>query len=182
MLDLLIQNASYYHDGSFHQGHIGVRDGKIEAITQELPEQAARQAIDAKGMYVLPGIVDSHVHSRDPGRTDREDFFTLSQAAVAGGVTLFCDMPNTPPPVHSVDILQARIENAANKSMIDFAFYAAAGYENRFQLQQLADAGACAFKTFLQPPLVGREAEFQGITVSDDGQLYICLLYTSRCV
>ena len=62
MLDLLIQNASYYHDGAFHQGHIGVQGGKIHTISSELPEQSARQTIDAKGMYVLPGIVDSHVH------------------------------------------------------------------------------------------------------------------------
>ncbi|MDD2569113.1 MAG: amidohydrolase family protein, partial [Clostridia bacterium] len=174
-VQLLIKNATYYANGVFLKGHILVNDGKIVGLMAELPEVEAAKTIDAKGKYVLPGIVDSHVHFRDPGRTDREDFFTGSRAAVAGGVTTICEMPIAYPPVHSVEILQNRIDIANEKCITDFAFYGAAGFENRNSLQDLVDKGVCAFKTFLHPAPAGREGEFVGLTVNDDGQLFMML-------
>lgn len=96
---LIISNANYYLADHFFTGDILVADGRIAGIVspgaaKDLP---AERVIDATGLTVLPGIIDSHVHFREPGRTDREDFFTGSCAAAAGGVTTFCEMPNAFP-------------------------------------------------------------------------------------
>ena len=173
--DLLIKNATYYTNDSFVKGNIVVKDGKIVGLTQLEPIVEFDRVIDAEGKYVLPGVVDSHVHFRDPGRPDRETFFTGSRAAVAGGVTTVCEMPITCPPVNSVEVLDNRKKLAKENCIMDYAFYGAAGYENRDSLQDLVDNGVCAFKTFLHPAPAGREAEFVGLTVNDDGQLFMMM-------
>ena len=174
-LQLIIKNALYYANDAFFQGHIAVDDGKIVGLSLDLPETNAETVIDAKGRHVLPGMVDSHVHFRDPGNPEREDFFTGSRAAVAGGVTTICEMPITRPPVNSIEVLEHRKSLAAERCITDFAFYGAAGFENRDKLQALTDSGVCAFKTFLHPAPKGREPEFIGLTVNDDGQLFMMM-------
>lgn len=174
---LIIKNAEYYANGGFNQGDILVEDGRITAIIAPgtAGELSAQQVIDAAGLKVLPGIIDSHVHFREPGRTDREDFFSGSCAAAAGGVTTFCEMPNAFPPPNCPENLQNRIGLAAEKALVDFALLGAAGFGNREQFQPLLDLGVVAFKTFLDNPPKGREAEFAGLTVADDGELYLML-------
>ncbi|MDO4581561.1 MAG: dihydroorotase [Bacillota bacterium] len=175
--DLIIKNAHYYANDSFFDGDICVAGGKIAAIL--LPggseSHATARVIDAAGLCVLPGIIDSHVHFRDPGRPDREDFYSGSCAAAAGCVTTFCEMPLAIPPPCNIPNLQNRIDLGKQRSMVDFAFFGAAGYDNRGLLQQLCDAGVIAFKTFLHPAPAGRELEFDGLTVNDDGQLYMMM-------
>ena len=121
-LQLIIKNALYYANDAFFQGHIAVDDGKIVGLSLDLPETDAETVIDAKGRHVLPGMVDSHVHFRDPGNPEREDFFTGSRAAVAGGVTTICEMPITRPPVNSIEVLEHRKSLAAERCITDFAF------------------------------------------------------------
>ena len=175
-LQLVIKNAHYYANDTFYDGDILVKDGKIAGIVSNCcSEYNADRVIDAKGLTVLPGIVDSHVHMREPGRTDREDFYTGSQACAAGGVTTICEMPIAYPPPYSVEVLKERIRLAEEKSMVDVAFYGSAGYENRYKLQELIDAGVVGFKTFLHPAPEGREGEFIGLTVANDGELYMML-------
>lgn len=174
-VQLIIKNAEYYMNDAFFKGNIVIDDGKIVGISQLEPQLEAERVIDAEGKKVLPGIVDSHVHFRDPGRDDRETFFTGSRGAVAGGVTTICEMPITCPPVYNLDILDSRIKKANDLCIMDFAFYGAAGYGNRDQLQKLVDNGVCAFKTFLHPAPEGREKEFIGLTADDDGQLYMMM-------
>ena len=179
-LQLIIKNAFYYANDTFLHGHILVDAGKIIALTHELPDLEAENVIDASKLHVLPGIVDSHVHFRDPGNPEREDFFTGSRAAVAGGVTTICEMPITRPPVYSTEILENRKVLAAERCITDFAFYGAAGFENRHELQALTDSGVCAFKTFLHPAPKGREPEFTGLTVNDDGQLFMMMIEAAK--
>ncbi len=175
-MELLIKNAKYYANNTFFEGDILVEGGKIASIMAPGSYKGqSDKTIDAAGLCVLPGIVDSHVHFREPGRTDREDFFTGSVAAAAGGVTTYCEMPIAYPPPYSVEVLENRIKLAEEKSVIDMAFYGSAGYENRGDFQKLIDAGVIAFKTFLHPAPEGREGEFIGLTVNDDGQLYMML-------
>ena len=172
---LLLKNAHYFADGHFSDGDILVKDGRIAAIATiggELATVPAERTINLSGLTVLPGIVDSHVHFRDPGRPDREDFFTGSRAAAAGGVTTFCEMPLAVPPPNNLANLHNRITLGEERSVTDFAMFGAAGYDNRDAFSQLVDAGVIAFKTFLHPAPAGREAEFDGLTVGDDGQLY----------
>ncbi len=174
---LIISNANYYLADHFFTGDILVADGRIAGIVspgaaKDLP---AERVIDATGLTVLPGIIDSHVHFREPGRTDREDFFTGSCAAAAGGVTTFCEMPNAFPPPNCPQNLRDRIAMADEKAIVDFAFLGAAGFGNIPQFQPLLDMGVVAFKTFLDSPPKGREAEFEGLTVADDSELYLML-------
>jgi allantoinase len=173
---LLIKNARYFASGTFFDGDIWVEEGKIAAITAPgLCEATAERVIDATGLHVLPGVIDSHVHFRDPGRPDREDFYTGSLAAAAGGVTTFCEMPLAIPPPNDLPNLENRIKLGEQRSIVDFALFGAAGFGNTGQFQKLLDAGVIAFKTFLHPAPVGREGEFDGLTVNDDGQLFLML-------
>ncbi|NLF79978.1 MAG: allantoinase AllB [Clostridia bacterium] len=172
---LIIKNANYYAHHAFFSGDIIVENGKIAMITQDSSGWEAERVIDARGLTVLPGIIDSHVHFREPGRPDREDFYTGSCAAAAGGVTTFCEMPLACPPPNNPANLQQRIALGEEKSLVDFAMFGAAGYENTDQFSALLDLGAVAFKTFLHPAPAGREAEFDGLTVGDDGQLFLML-------
>ncbi|MGI5891837.1 MAG: dihydroorotase [Bacillota bacterium] len=176
-MQLLLKNAQYYANGTFFTGDIFVDDGKIKAICNcdACCDRSADTVIDTKGLWVLPGVVDSHVHFREPGRCDREDFYTGSLAAAAGGVTTVCEMPMAHPPVYSAEVLADRIKLAEEKSLVDIAFYGAAGFENRYELQKVLDAGIVAFKTFLHPAPLGREGEFKGLTVNDDGELFMMM-------
>lgn len=173
---LLIRNARYFAADSFFDGDILVQNGEIAAITAPgLCNAQAERVIDATGMHVLPGVIDSHVHFRDPGRPDREDFYTGSLAAAAGGVTTFCEMPLSIPPPNNLPNLENRIRLGEERSIVDFALFGAAGFANTDQFQKLLDAGIIAFKTFLHPAPEGREGEFEGLTVNDDGQLFLMM-------
>ncbi|WP_240842538.1 dihydroorotase family protein [Acidaminobacter sp. JC074] len=170
MYDLKIQNATYYSCDMFLKGNIYISDGIIKCISLE--DSPSKEVIDAKNYFVLPGIIDPHMHFRDPGNTEREDFYSGSQAAAAGGITTVFEMPISKPPVYNTHILDNRIRIAKEKSMVNFAFYGAAGYENLDDLDDLSRAGVVAFKTFLHPAPIGRDEEFRGLTVRDDGELF----------
>lgn len=151
---LLLQNASYYTETGFQQGHILAADGKIAAVYASLPDLASLGqpllVYDVRGRQVLPGAIDTHVHVREPGWPKREDFLTGTAAALAGGITTICQMPNTQPTPHDLPSLAQTRQAAEPKLLCDMAVYAAAGYDNRDQLPALAAEGICGFKTFLQ--------------------------------
>lgn len=175
---LIIKNANYYAAGNFLQGEIVVIDGKIVAITAisgNSDNFIADNVIDADGFTVLPGLIDSHVHFREPGHTEREDYFSGSCAAAAGGFTAYRVMPNVIPPPYDPEHLNDCVVLAEQKSLVDFMILAAAGYDNIQHFPGLLNAGAIGFKTFLQPPPAGKEQEFIGLTAADDGELYLML-------
>lgn len=166
----VLKNCSVYTPGGFIEGGVAVSNGKISAIggTSFLPR--GEEEIDLKGVALLPGGIDTHVHVRDPGRRERGDFATESIAAAAGGITTILEMPISSPPQYSAVILQNRINCALERSSIDFGFYGAAGNRPEF-IPELAEAGIAAFKTFLFKPHRGREGEFEGTCAEDDGNL-----------
>lgn len=173
MYDLLVKNGIVVSGREAKPVDFAVKNQKIAA--QFMPGQSdfeATQVIDAKGLYVFPGVVDGHCHMRDPGRMEREDFWTGTQAAAAGGITTVCEMPISIPPVYTAKILNQRAETVQPRSLIDFALYGTAGYENIDHIQELADAGAVAFKTYLHPAEPGREKEFTGLICPDAGSQY----------
>src|SRR4029453_8332807 len=92
-------------------GDIGVRDGFIAAIG-DLARASPGKVIDAKGLHVLPGVIDTQVHFREPGAEHKEDLETGSRAAALGGVTAVFEMPNTAPPTTSVDALNDKLKRA----------------------------------------------------------------------
>ena len=130
------------------QGSLVIDDGKISGILKS-SEPKADRVIDATGKVVLPGMVDMHVHLRDPGFPERENFESGTRAAAAGGVTTVIDMPNTLPATVTLKAFNEKKAIADGKSIVDFAFIGGAGEVPHSDMVDLANAGATAFKSFL---------------------------------
>ena len=120
-MELAINNGLVALPGKTEHVNIGIENGKIVAIKKS-PIQAEK-TINASGKIVLPGLVDCHVHLRDPGYPKKEDFYTGTRAACAGGVTTVIDMPNTNPQTRTIQALNDKIKLAEKKSAIDFALH-----------------------------------------------------------
>ncbi|WP_294662305.1 dihydroorotase family protein [Fusobacterium ulcerans] len=170
--DLLIKNAKIYLNGTFCCGNVLVKAGKISEITDNIEGIQAEKTIDAAGKYLLPGMIESHMHIREPGRPDRGTFFTETMAAAAGGVTTILEHPIANPPQYSKEILDKRIEDASDKCVVDFAFYGAAGAKFPDKIKEMGETGIVAFKTFLHEAPEGRDTEFIGLTMANDGEMY----------
>jgi allantoinase len=137
--DLLIHGAEPFSE-------IGIADGRIAAFTAG----SAREGLDARGLLVLPGVVDAHVHFNEPGRTDWEGWTTGSRAAVAGGVTTVCDMPlSSYPPVVNAAAFDAKRAAAEAQSICDFALWGGLIPGHLDDLAPLAQRGAIGFKAFM---------------------------------
>jgi dihydroorotase (multifunctional complex type) len=119
--------------------------------------------VDAKGRLVLPGMIDMHVHFRDPGFTDREDFESGTRSAAAGGVTTVADMPNTVPSVVSAKAIREKVGIVDGKALVDYAFIGGAGELDAETLLAMADEGIVGYKTFMI-------ARFKELAASD-GQM-----------
>ncbi|MCE2853925.1 MAG: amidohydrolase family protein [Chloroflexaceae bacterium] len=109
MIDLIIHNATVVNADGRQAVDIAVHQGKIVAIGHGSALPDASEHVDAGGLFLLPGVIDSHVHIREPGRTEREDFATATRAAAVSGVTMVCEMPISSPSVHNPQILANRI-------------------------------------------------------------------------
>jgi allantoinase len=148
--DLVIRAASVLIDGEFRPAEVGVTDGVIAAVGTDRLEgtETVELADDA---VLIPGIVDTHVHINEPGRTDWEGFASATRAAAAGGVTTVIDMPlNSIPPTISVEALNIKREAAA-KSVVNVGFWGGAVPQSLGHLRALWDAGVFGFKCFLSP-------------------------------
>lgn len=120
------------------------------------------QLVSATGLYILPGLIDVHVHLREPGLEHKEDFATGTEAAALGGVTTVLDMPNTIPPVTNGRILEEKMDLAKGRIAVDVGFYGVVGKNNIASLDEMVDAGAIAFKLFLGPTTGDIEAPSRG--------------------
>lgn len=173
-LDLIIKNGKIYSNKSLFEGSVLVKDGKIVSLVEgdmDL-DLKAKKVIDAKGLHVLPGSIDPHVHIRDPGRSDRETFETGTKAAAAGGVTTILEHPISSPPQYSPEILKNRIDVAKPQAVVDYAFFGAAGAEFPDEIHRMAKEDIVAFKTFLHEAPEGRDAEFKGLTMANDAEVF----------
>ncbi len=123
--DVKIINGRVVLPNSIKQVDLIIDDGYITEIMKpsRSSREQATETIDAKGYIVLPGLVDVHVHFRDPGFPEKEDFISGSTAAAAGGITTVADMPNTQPPTNSPERLREKIQLATSKSIVDFCFH-----------------------------------------------------------
>lgn len=167
-----IENGTLVLPEGCRRGSIAVRDGKIAQIAWGggvLP--AAGETVDAEGLLIFPGVIDSHTHIRGGAFSYREDFYTGSCAAAAGGVTTFLEMPGSALPASTPQHFKEKLADMRAHIGVDAALYGGAGYDNLEQIPLLAQAGAVAFKTFLMPPVPGREREFYGMCAQDDGAL-----------
>jgi allantoinase len=149
LTDLLVKGGTVYTPGGPREADVQVTDGVITDVGPGLASGRAK-VVSAKGMYVLPGAIDVHVHSRDPGFPEKEDFGTLTSAAAAGGVTCVIDMPNTVPAVDSAGVLESKAAMARRKARVDFGFWGLIRWSStEEQLEGLAAAGATGFKAYL---------------------------------
>lgn len=126
---------------------VAVTDGIVAAVGTDLP--AGRDEVDASGLHVLPGLVDAHVHMREPGLTDKGDFATGTRAAAVGGVTTVLEMPNTLPPVADVAGFQAKADLVTPKAHVDFGLYGLFGRDNVGDFDGLAQAGCAGLKLYM---------------------------------
>jgi dihydroorotase len=147
--DLVIKGGTLVnHDGT-GQADIGVRGGRIAAIGTIAP-QSAGEVIDAKGLHVLPGVIDSQVHFREPGAEHKETLSHGSRAAVMGGVTAVFEMPNTSPLTTSAEALADKVARGRKGMFCDFAFYVGATRENVDDLGALERLpGSAGIKVFM---------------------------------
>ncbi len=147
--DLLIKGGVIVNHDGIREGDIGIRGGKIARIGA-IGGAPAETELDARGLHVFPGVIDSHVHFREPGGETREDLESGSRAAVLGGVTAIFEMPNTNPPTVTAEALADKIARATGRMFCDFAFYPGATKENIEQLRMLESLpGAAGIKVFM---------------------------------
>lgn len=171
--DLVVRSRRILTGGGWLDGAIAVAGEQIAGLFTAPHAPAGRRMIDAGEMPVIPGLVDTHCHLRDPGFTHKEDFTAGTRAAAAGGVTTVLDMPNVQPPTNTVENLRAHLANAAAKSLIDFGHNAAGTIPEN--IAALAAAGATAFKVFMMADIGRDYPHMPGIAVDDHATLYrIC--------
>ena len=146
-----IHNARIVNEGQTFCGAIVIENEVIAEVLKqgEEPSAPCDETIDAQGCYLLPGVIDDHVHFRDPGLTHKADMYTESMAAAAGGVTSYMDMPNTNPQTTTLEALENKFQDAATKSIVNYSFYFGATNNNADDLAKLDKKHVCGVKLFM---------------------------------
>jgi dihydroorotase (multifunctional complex type) len=168
--DLVVRSSCILTPSGRLDGQIAIRDEKIVALVGAQEQVAARRTIDAGSKPVIPGLIDTHCHFRDPGYTHKEDYYHGTIAAAAGGVTTVFDMPNVDPPTTTADRLKRHLENAQSKAVVDFGHNASGVVPEN--IAALAEAGATAFKVWMMQD-IGRDYPHPpGTSVTNRAVLY----------
>ncbi len=147
----LIDHVRIVNDGTTREGSVVIEGERIAEVLApgETPAQPCDTTIDGNGACLLPGVIDDHVHFRDPGLTQKADMESESRAAAAGGVTSFMDMPNTVPQTTTLEALEAKFANAARRSRVNYSFYFGATNTNAPLLHELDKNRVCGVKLFM---------------------------------
>ena len=168
----IIQGGTIVNEGKAFDGTIIIEDEKIkEIVTGNVnPEVSTDTVIDASGCFVLPGVIDDHVHFREPGLTEKADIESESRAAAAGGVTTYFDMPNTVPQTTTLEALEEKFRLAAEKSHVNYSFFFGATNDNVALFDQLDEHRIPGIKLFMGSStgnmLVDRRASLERIFAS----------------
>jgi dihydroorotase len=149
MKKITILNAAIVTDGAVRPGDVWIQNGRIEAIGSDLGNRPADIRIDARGAALLPGMIDDHVHFREPGLTHKGDIHSESRAAVAGGITSYMDMPNTSPPTLDRERLEEKYQSAQGRSFANYGFYLGASDNNIKEIKALDPSCVCGVKLFM---------------------------------
>ena len=144
--DIVIRGGKVVTADAVFEADVAIAGEKIVALGEALQ---GNKTIDAKGRYVLPGAIDSHVHFRTPGYDYKEDWQTGTGAAARGGVTTVLEMPNTRPPTGTLAALKEKQAIAARQAYVDYGIYGLLDEENIGELEALVDAGVSGFKCFM---------------------------------
>ncbi len=150
MYDLILKNGICVLPEGTHAADIGVKDQKIIAILPNIPSDHADQTLDCTGLHILPGVIDTQVHFREPGMTHKETLETGMKAAALGGVTAIFEMPNTNPLTTTPEALQDKLDKAAQGAWTDYAFYFGGTAQNAKNLREWENLkGVCGIKIFM---------------------------------
>jgi len=152
--DLVVRSTRVFANHREGPAAVAVRGERIVALHDLNEPIEATRIIHAGDKPIIPGVIDTHCHFRDPGYTHKEDFEAGTRAAAAGGVTTVFDMPNVKPPTSDAERLKAHLENAAGKAVVDFGHNASGVYPDN--LPELDAAGATAFKVWMMTD-IGRD-------------------------
>ncbi|WP_019961281.1 dihydroorotase [Woodsholea maritima] len=147
--DLILKGGTIVNHDGRGEGDIAIKDGKFAALG-DLSTASAGEVFDARGLHILPGVIDSQVHFREPGLEWKEDLESGSRAAVMGGVTCVFEMPNTNPSTTTPDLMEDKVKRGRHRMHCDFAFYAGATKENIDVLAEMErQIGCCGVKVFM---------------------------------
>jgi dihydroorotase len=149
MQTILITNAHLVNEGSARPADVFIQNGRIEKIDSSLAGQPADTVIDAKGKALLPGMIDCHVHCREPGLEQKADLHSETRAAVAGGVTSIMEMPNTKPAAVTNAILEDKFAIASAKCVTNYSFHLGASNSNLDELLAMDPKTVCGVKLFM---------------------------------
>ena len=149
-----IHNALIVNEGKRFSGSLLLSGGVIAEVFHgnapaDFPMPPNTIEIDAKQQYLLPGVIDDHVHFREPGLTEKGDICTESRAAVAGGVTSYMEMPNTIPNATTLEIVENKFELASQKSLANYSFFLGATNDNIAEIVNADPADICGVKLFM---------------------------------
>lgn len=169
--DCVIKNGDIVSGGVIFKGNIGINDGKIAAVA--LTDMESEEVIDATGKYVMAGVLDTHVHINDPGRSSWEDFRCGTQAAAFGGTTCIADMPiNSIPALTNEKAFEEKKRQAEAKANIDYIFWGGLVNDNLKELPSMHKKGILGYKAFMSNSGVD-------FTTANDAILYEGLKYTA---
>ena len=147
MYDLTVRGGKLVTASGVTQTDLAIAGGRLVGLEVTA---SAREEIDASGLHIFPGLIDSHVHFNEPGRADWEGIATGSAALSAGGGTVFIDMPlNSDPPLLTAEAFRAKAQAARGQSLTDYAFWGGLTPDNLHHLDELADLGVIGFKAFM---------------------------------
>ncbi|ALJ21120.1 allantoinase AllB [Microbacterium sp. No. 7] len=165
--DLVIRKGRIVLPDRVIAGDVGVTGGRIAAIGPELAGNG-RAEVDASGLVVMAGMIDTHVHLRDPGHPQRENFATGTAAAAKGGITTVLEMPSGIPAVADAESWRHKLALVAPKAHVDFGLYGGAGASNLDRIAEQAAVGAIAFKSFMIPPGPLSDPGIESRSLADD--------------
>src|SRR5262245_64796850 len=140
--DVILKSGTVVNQDGESLRDLAIKDGKIAAIGA-LGSASGAEVIDCKGLHVLPGVIDTQVHFREPGLVHKEDLETGSRSAVMGGVTGVFEMPNTDPLTVSAEALADKVKRGHNRMHCDFAFFVGATVDNTKHLPELERLPGC---------------------------------------
>jgi dihydroorotase len=149
MVDLVISGGTVVSPDASYPASVAIKNGLIHAIGAPEAMPPSRERLDATGLHVLPGAIDVHVHFRDPGYPQKEDFASGTAAAAFGGVTTVFDMPNTLPTVGTPEALADKHRIATGKAYVDYGLYAVLGEDSLQHVGALIDGGIIGFKLYM---------------------------------
>lgn len=148
MASLLIKNAQLVNEGQVFESDVYCENGLIKKIGKNI-RKSADLKVKAKGLFLLPGVIDDQVHFREPGLTHKGDLYSESRAAVAGGITSFMEMPNTIPQSLTQELLEKKYARAAEVSPANYSFFMGASNDNLAEVLKTDPKQVCGIKVFM---------------------------------